>query len=160
MTRSNGWSWQLGADARWRQCQIQMKMSKHWKLWIVYHVRFIVWHDCGRLRDLRTAKRSKGERIGCAAMLSRFSLVRLCVTLWTVAHRAPLPWDSPGKNTGVGCHALLQGIFPTPDRTCVFLCLLHCRQILYPPSHLGSPQRILVHDNNKRSEDKLTLPES
>ena len=22
------------------------------------------------------------------------------------------PWDSPGKNTGVGCHALLQGIFP------------------------------------------------
>ena len=25
----------------------------------------------------------------------------------------PCPWDSPGKNTGVGCHALLQGIFPT-----------------------------------------------
>ena len=27
--------------------------------------------------------------------------------------RLPCPWDSPGKNTGVGCHALLQGIFPT-----------------------------------------------
>ena len=27
--------------------------------------------------------------------------------------RLPSPWDSPGKNTGVGCHALLQGIFPT-----------------------------------------------
>ena len=26
-----------------------------------------------------------------------------------------LPWDSPGKNTGVGCHALLQRIFPTPS---------------------------------------------
>ena len=25
----------------------------------------------------------------------------------------PLAWDSPSKNTGVGCHALLQGIFPT-----------------------------------------------
>ena len=24
------------------------------------------------------------------------------------------PWDSPGKNTGVGCHALLLGIFPNP----------------------------------------------
>jgi len=24
------------------------------------------------------------------------------------------PWDSPGKNTGVGCHFLLQGVFPTP----------------------------------------------
>ena len=32
---------------------------------------------------------------------------------WTVAHQAPLSWDSPGKNIGVGCHALLQGIFPT-----------------------------------------------
>ena len=27
--------------------------------------------------------------------------------------RRPCPWDSPGGNTGVGCHALLQGIFPT-----------------------------------------------
>ena len=27
---------------------------------------------------------------------------------WTVAHQAPLSWDSPGKNTGVGSHALLQ----------------------------------------------------
>ena len=27
------------------------------------------------------------------------------------------PWDSPGKNTGVGCHALLQGIFPTQGWT-------------------------------------------
>ena len=29
------------------------------------------------------------------------------------------PRDSPGKNTGVGCHALLQGIFPIQDRACV-----------------------------------------
>ena len=27
----------------------------------------------------------------------------------TVAHQAPLSWDFPGKNTGVGCHSLLQG---------------------------------------------------
>ena len=31
-------------------------------------------------------------------------------TPWTVAHQAPS--NSPGKNTGVGCHFLLQGIFP------------------------------------------------
>ena len=31
------------------------------------------------------------------------------------------PWDSPGKSTGVGCHSLLQGIFPTRDRTQVSL---------------------------------------
>ena len=40
------------------------------------------------------------------------------------------PWDSPGKNTGVGCHALLQGIFPTQNQTHICLNLLHCRQIL------------------------------
>ena len=41
-------------------------------------------------------------------MLSHFSRVRLCVTPWTAATRLPCPWDSPGKNTGVGCHFLLQ----------------------------------------------------
>ena len=35
------------------------------------------------------------------------------VAPWTVAHEAPLPWYFPGKITGVGCHLLLQGIFPT-----------------------------------------------
>ena len=35
------------------------------------------------------------------------------------------PWDSPGENTGVGCHALLQGIFLTQGLKPGFLCLLH-----------------------------------
>ena len=43
----------------------------------------------------------------------------------------------PGKKTGVSCHALLQGIFPTQG---VNPCLPHCRQILYHLSHQGSPQ--------------------
>ena len=38
------------------------------------------------------------------------------------------PWDSPGKNTVVGCHFLLQGIFPNQGSK---LGPLHCRQILY-----------------------------
>ena len=38
------------------------------------------------------------------------------------------PWDFPGKNTGVGCHFLLQRIFPTEGLN---LHLLHCRRILY-----------------------------
>ena len=41
-------------------------------------------------------------------LLSRFSRVRLCATPETAAHQAPCPWDSPGKNTGEGCHFLLQ----------------------------------------------------
>ena len=46
-------------------------------------------------------------------MLCRFSRVWLFATLWTVDHQLLCLWDSPGKNTGVGCYALLQGIFPT-----------------------------------------------
>ena len=41
-------------------------------------------------------------------LLSRFSRVRLCVTLWTAAYQAPpSPWDFPGKSTGVGCNCTL-----------------------------------------------------
>ena len=38
--------------------------------------------------------------------------------------RLPSPWDSSGKNSGVGCHSLIQGIFPTQGMN---LDLLHCR---------------------------------
>ena len=44
--------------------------------------------------------------------------------------------DFPGKNTAVGCHALLQGIFPTQQWK---PGLRHCRQILCCLSHQGSP---------------------
>ena len=46
------------------------------------------------------------------------------------------PWDFPGKDTGVSCHFLLQGIFPTQGLN---PGLLHCRQILYWLSYTGSP---------------------
>ena len=41
-------------------------------------------------------------------LLRRFSRVRLCATPQTAANQASCSWDSPGKNTGVGCHFLLQ----------------------------------------------------
>ena len=46
------------------------------------------------------------------------------------------PWDSPGKNTGVGCHALLQGIFLTQGSN---PGLLTCRQIISHLSHQCTP---------------------
>ena len=49
------------------------------------------------------------------------------------------PWNSPGQNTGAGCHALLQGIFSTQELN---PGLLHCRHILYHLNHQGS-SRIL-----------------
>ena len=41
-------------------------------------------------------------------LLRRFSRVRLCATPERQPTRLPCPWDSPGKNTGVGCLFLLQ----------------------------------------------------
>ena len=49
-----------------------------------------------------------------------------------------MDYGPPGKNTGVGCHALLQGSFLTHGSN---LGLLHCRQILYHLSHQGSPSK-------------------
>ena len=50
--------------------------------------------------------------------------------------------DSPGKNTRVSCHALLQGIFPTQGSN---PGLPHCRQILYHLSHQGNPGSIYLN---------------
>ena len=47
----------------------------------------------------------------------------------------------PGKDTGVGCHFPLQGIFPTQGSN---PGLLHCRQILYPLSYKGSPVTVQI----------------
>ena len=47
------------------------------------------------------------------------------------------PGDSPGKDTGVGCQALLQGVFPTQGRN---PGLPHCRRILCRLSRQGRPQ--------------------
>ena len=56
---------------------------------------------------------------------------------WTVAGLSSVlcPWDSPGQNTGVGCHFLLQGIFLTQELN---LGVPHHRQILYHRSHRES----------------------
>ena len=57
------------------------------------------------------------------------------------------PWSSPGMNTGVGCHALLQGIFPTQESN---RGLLYCMWILYQLSYQRS-NRILF-SAKKRNE--------
>ena len=53
------------------------------------------------------------------------SHVRFSMTQWTVAHQAPLSVDFPGKNTGLGCHALFQGSFPAQISNRSLLYLWH-----------------------------------
>ena len=50
------------------------------------------------------------------------------------------PWDSPGKNTVVGCHALLQGNLPDPRIKPTFLCLSHWQAGPLPLVPLGKLQ--------------------
>ena len=67
-------------------------------------------------------------------------VAQLCPTLYdpmNCSPQAPLSGDSLGKNTGMGCHALLPGIFPTQRSN---PGLSDCRQILYHLSHQGSPR--------------------
>ena len=71
------------------------------------------------------------------------SVAGLCLTLCNPMDYSPSGFsvhgDSPGKNTGVGCHALLQGIFPTQGQN---PGLLHCKWILYHLSHQRSPRTL------------------
>ena len=75
----------------------------------------------------------EGER----KKVKSFSRALLFATPWIVACTKLLcPWDFQGKSTGVGCHFLLQGIFPTQGWN---PGLSHCRQTLYCLNHQGSP---------------------
>ena len=82
------------------------------------------------------------DKLPLACVLSRFSHVQLC------------PWHSLGMNTGVGCHAFLQGIFPTQESNLHFLSLLHWQAgslPLLPPKNPILPINIrqLVTPNGK-----------
>ena len=72
------------------------------------------------------------------SMKNKVLVVQLCPTLrpnGLLFTKLLCPWNSPGKNTGLGYQVLLQGIFPTQGLN---LGLPHCRQILYHLSHQGS----------------------
>ena len=53
------------------------------------------------------------------------------------------PWDFPGKNTGVGCHALLQEIFLIQESNPPLLCLLHWQVGYFPVAPPGKPSTIV-----------------
>ena len=75
------------------------------------------------------------DAVGIGCVCISCSVVSKSTTPWTLQPaRLLCPWNSPGKNTGVGCHFLLQGIFPTQGLN---TGLPHCRPILYYLCHQG-----------------------
>ena len=80
-------------------------------------------------------------------------VIQLCPTLYDVMDCNPPGFsvhrDSPNKNTGVKCHALLQGIFPTQGSNPNLQCLLHWQADSLRLSHLGRPSGIITFDFSK-----------
>ena len=90
------------------------------------------------LRPLgRTLLRTDGWNRWIEEVYKESGVAQSCPTLCDSMEPTRLlhPWDFPGKSTGVGCHFLLQGIFPTQGSN---PGLPHCRQTLYCLSHQGS----------------------
>ena len=104
--------------------------------------------DWGSLRSLSKQESVKPLSVGRVLALLLFSHHIMSSSLrphglWPVGLLCP--WDFPSKNTGVGCHFLLQGIFLTQGLN---PGLPHCRQMLYHLSHQGSPCINKLKDKN------------
>ena len=90
-----------------------------------------------KMTPSHTAKATiKVHYLKCHVCVQSLSCVQLFVIPWTTVHQAPLSMGFSRQEYRMGSHALLQGIFPTQGSN---PGLLHCRQILYPLSHQGSP---------------------
>ena len=103
-------------------------------------------------------KSSRGGQ--CVVAKSLQSCLTLCDPMDCSLPGSSVHGDSPGKNTGVGCHALLQGIFPTQGLN---TGLPRCRQILYCLSHQRSPrilEWVAVPSSRGSSHGQLGHPSS
>ena len=112
-------------------------------------------------------------------MPSHFSLI-LCNPIDCSPPGSSCPWDSPGKNIGVGGHALLQGIFPTQELNLCLFHLLHWQagslplvlpgkplsspspMFLFIPNFIKTPQNLNAPLNTRRKSpsvqpDKISL---
>ena len=83
-----------------------------------------------------------------AHIWKRWGLIKKYI--WTPMFMLLYAWNSPGKNTGVGCHSLFQEIFPT------HLVCQYCRQILYRLSHRESPS---VYSSTIYNNQSMEQPE-
>ena len=83
---------------------------------------------------------SESARCLDACILSRFSWYDSVWPHGLQPTRLLCPWDSPGKNTGVDCHFLLQRIFLTQELNSGLLCLLHWQAASLPLAPPGKPR--------------------
>ena len=100
----------------------------------------LIWKQVQELNDkIKNVIKLKWGNVqnpGCCCSVAQ-SCLTLCDPMDCSPPGSSVLGDSPGQNTGVGFHALLQGIFPTQGLN---PGLPHCRRILYRLGHQGSPR--------------------
>ena len=115
--------------------QWQEYTKKQTKKFLITWITMMVWSLTQRQKSWNA--NSSGSRKHCMCLVARSS----------PALGDPLACSLPGsyvheifqaRNSGLGYHFLLQGIFLIQGLNLCLLCLLHCRQILYPLSHQGT----------------------
>ena len=109
------WKSNSKRSVRWANCT-----GAGWKKWMCNCVQQKTnWRQNKYVQICDGNSHKKGIKTNfmllCVCVFSHFSHVWLFVTLWTFVLQAPLSVEFSSKNTGVGCHALLQGIFLTQE---------------------------------------------
>ena len=99
---------------------------------VIMRVKQIHIHKEHRIRDMLLL-----------LLLSHFGCVQLCVTHRRQPTSLLCPWDSPGKNTGVGCHFLLQCMKVKSEREVAQSCLTLC-----DPTYCSPPGSSALHKCN------------
>ena len=112
----------------------QMEEPPNSFLWWLHHFIFSPTVPNGPVSPTPVVSRNWQECVKSASVMSdSLRLYGLCPA------RLLCPWGFPGKNTGVGCHAFLQGIFLTQGLNQHILYLLHWQVGSLPPVLPGSP---------------------
>ena len=101
------------------------------------HSSVLAWRipwteESGRLQFTELQSQTRLKRLSSSMHTKSFqSCLTLCEYMDCSLPGSSVYGDSPSKNTGVGCYALLQGRFPIQGLNPCLLWLLHCRRILY-----------------------------
>ena len=112
------------------------------------------------LRETHSVTAASNLKMQAAAITA--ASAQLCPTLCDPMDcsrpGSSVQWNSPGKNTGVDCHFLLQGIFTTQGLNLHLLCLLHWQADSLQWCHLGGPNtgRPKAKTNTQRRVHILT----
>ena len=122
--------------APWTHCFLQGRTAGNWGYsdLAAWQPRSWKWIK----RACHTKEKQPTTFISLMLHSQVISSVQLLIP-WTVAHQPPLPVNYPSMNIGVGCHFLLQGIFPTQGWNSSLLPLLHWQADSLPLEPPGKP---------------------